>query len=101
MATAISMQPLAAQVQAERRASPELTARVDGVVGAESEALKIAQLDVSVRIHGSMATTEMTVRFDNPTGQTLEGEFALDLPKGSVVTGYALDVGQDMIDGVL
>ena len=83
------------------RASPELTARIDGVVGDESKALDIGRLAIEVRLHGSIALTEMTVRFDNPSDQVLEGQFAIDLPKGSVVTGYALDVGGDMIDGVL
>lgn len=81
--------------------SPRLTANVDGVVGEQSSDLRIARLDVDVRVHGSLAMTELTATFANPGEQTLEGEFAIDLPRGSVMTGYALDVGEDMIDGVL
>jgi hypothetical protein len=31
----------------------------------------------------------------------LEGDFALAMPKGSVVTGYALDINGILVDGVL
>ncbi|GAA4643954.1 hypothetical protein GCM10023115_19140 [Pontixanthobacter gangjinensis] len=86
---------------AEERPSPQLSATVDGVVGEDSQELSIERLDIEVRRHGSLATTEMTVRFANPTDQTLEGQFALSMPKGSIVTGYALDVNGVMIDGVL
>ena len=86
---------------AQEAASPSLTARIDGVVGAETQALEIERLEIEVEQHGSLAMTELTVTFANPTDTTLEGEFAIDLPRGSVVTGYALDVAGVMIDGVL
>ena len=92
--------PIAALAQSDR-ASPELSARVEGVVGEDSKDLAIAQLDVAVVRRGGTAVTTMTVRFDNPSDQTLEGQFGLTMPEGSVVTGYALDVGGQMIDGVL
>ena len=84
--------PIAALAQSDR-ASPELSARVEGVVGEDSKDLAIAQLDVEVVRRGGTAVTTMTVRFDNPSDQTLEGQFGLTMPEGSVVTGYALDVG--------
>ncbi len=86
---------------AQERVSPELSARIDGVSDAESEALRLEQLNVSVVVHGSLAYTEMTAKFANPSNETLEGNFVLALPKGSVVTGYALDVEGRLIDGVL
>jgi hypothetical protein len=84
-------------------ANPSLTARVNGVNSAatQSSALRIGTMDVAVKLRGSIAETSITVRFENPSGATLEGEFNLDMPKGSVVTGYALDIGGVMIDGVL
>ena len=36
-----------------------------------------------------------------PGQQNLEGDFTLEMPAGSVVTGYALDIGGQMVDGVL
>ena len=37
----------------------------------------------------------------NASDQILEGDFRLLMPHGSVVTGYALDIGGRMVDGVL
>lgn len=83
--------------------NPQLTALIRGVESEEnrSTALKIATMDVAVRIHGGIAETVVTARFDNPSSEQLEGSFTLAMPTGSVVTGYALDVGGRMIDGVL
>lgn len=105
-ATFVSLAAIAASLPTianaqDQRQSPTLTARVDGVIGEQSKELQIASLDIDVMRRGGLAVTEMTVRFENPSNDTLEGEFALTLPEGSVVTGYALDVGGDMIDGVL
>ena len=86
---------------ADPQPSPQLSANVDGVTGEESKALEIEKLDIEVRRHGSLVTTEITVSFMNPSDDTLEGEFGLSMPKGSVVTGYALDVNGVLIDGVL
>jgi hypothetical protein len=83
-------------------ASPSLSARVAGI---DSEAgarkLRIETLDVRVRIRGTIAETVITARFVNPGRDNLEGDFTLAMPAGSVVTGYALDIGDRMIDGVL
>ncbi|HYI48810.1 MAG TPA: VIT domain-containing protein [Allosphingosinicella sp.] len=82
--------------------SPSLTARVAGI---DSEAavrkLGIETLDVRVRIRGTIAETVITARFANPGREILEGDFTLAMPAGSVVTGYALDIGDRMIEGVL
>ena len=58
-------------------------------------------MDVAVRLHGGMAETLVTTRFHNPGQEILEGRFTLQMPDSSTVTGYALDVGGKMIDGVL
>jgi vault protein inter-alpha-trypsin-like protein len=83
-------------------ASPSLSARVAGVDSeAAARKLSIDTLDVRVRIRGSIAETTITARFANPGSDNLEGDFTLAMPAGSVVTGYALDIGDRMIDGVL
>ena len=83
-------------------ASPSLTARVAGVDSeAAARKLRIETLDVRVRIRGTIAETTITARFVNPGGDNLEGDFTLAMPAGSVVTGYALDIGDRMIDGAL
>jgi tetratricopeptide (TPR) repeat protein len=82
---------------------PSLSAHVNGVRSdrTKSESLKIAELDVKVRLRGSLAETEITARFANPSRDVLEGDFSLAMPKGSVVTGYALDINGVLVDGVL
>ncbi len=86
-----------------RPANPTLTANIDGVNSAatKSNALQIGSMDVGIVLRGSVAETTVTTRFDNPTNQTLEGDFTLEMPLGSVVTGYALDIAGTMVDGVL
>src|SRR5438105_1996450 len=83
--------------------NPELAAHVgENESGtARSEALAITTLDIGVAIDGDVARTTVTTSFANSSGSPLEGNFVFDLPQGSVVTGYALDVGGKMIDGVL
>ncbi|MFO1013617.1 MAG: VIT domain-containing protein [Caulobacteraceae bacterium] len=80
--------------------SPELVARNVGGQN-DSRALKLAKFDLNVEVVGGIARTTAEVRFENPTSRPLEGDFTFDLPSGSVVTGYGLDVGGRMIDGVI
>ncbi|HEY0027157.1 MAG TPA: VIT domain-containing protein [Allosphingosinicella sp.] len=84
-------------------ANPELTALVRGVDDEEarSTSLRIESMDVAVRLHGGIAETLVTARFHNTGKDELEGRFRLQMPDGSVVTGYALDIGDEMIEGVL
>lgn len=83
-------------------ANPELLSRAYRGDDAEpGPDLRIADLDIKVDILGGVARTVITARFDNPTDRDLEGELILDLPARSVVTGYALDIDDRMIDGVL
>jgi uncharacterized protein YfaP (DUF2135 family) len=84
-------------------ANPELKALVRGVDDEKSRSadLRIETMDVSVRLHGGMAETMVTASFHNPGRDILEGRFTLQMPDSSIVTGYALDVGGQMIEGVL
>jgi hypothetical protein len=83
--------------------SPELKALFypRGGGAAQSRSLNIGRLELEVEIVGGMAQTVAVARFENPSEEPLEGDFTLDLPSGSVVTGYALDVEDKMIEGVL
>jgi hypothetical protein len=84
------------------RAGPSLVAYANGV---HSEAAKrdlgISSLDVSVDVRGDIAETTVTVAFENPSNDLLEGQFQLNMARGAVVTGYALDINGMLIDGVL
>ncbi len=83
--------------------NPTLTARDSGIddENAKPVSLDIADLDVIVDIVGNVARTTVAARFTNPGDDDLEGTFSLQMPEGAVVTGYALDVEETMIDGVL
>ena len=62
--------------------------------------LTITALTAEVIIHGNLAQTEITLTFLNHTNRNLEGEFFYPLPPNSAVTGYALDIGKKMVEGV-
>ncbi len=91
------------QVHAQQLASPSLTARIDGIEDdtRKQPQLKIANLDISVQLDGLLADITLTADFSNPSDEDVEGEFALALPFGAIVTGYGLDIDGVMVDGVL
>ncbi|MEQ1510207.1 MAG: VIT domain-containing protein, partial [Sphingopyxis sp.] len=97
--------PAAAQQQQQNAPEPTLvlSGNVRGVRSdaTTSRALAIEVLDLKVRIRGRVAETTMTATFRNDSNDILEGDFRFDMPAGSVVTGYALDIGGNMIDGVI
>src|SRR5690606_24015258 len=75
------------QAFAKDRTGPQLLAYADGVHSKETERdLGIASLDVSVNVRGDIAETTVTVTFENPTANILEGQFALNMTRGAVVT---------------
>ncbi len=81
---------------------PSLVAYRDGIrTEASKREMNVSVLDVSVKVRGDIAETTVTATFTNPTNDTLEGRFALNMPRGAVVTGYALDINGELIDGVL
>ncbi|MDD3149112.1 MAG: VIT domain-containing protein, partial [Candidatus Riflebacteria bacterium] len=60
----------------------------------------LAGLDARVRIFGHLAETSMTMKFFNPNSRVLEGELEFPLPEGAVVSGYALDIDGELVEGV-
>ncbi|MDP3493128.1 MAG: VIT domain-containing protein [Hyphomonadaceae bacterium] len=90
------------QKKEQDRAGPQLIAYADGVhTEANKRDLGISSLEIDVNVRGDIAETTVTVAFDNPTNNILEGQFALNMARGAVVTGYALDINGTLIDGVL
>ena len=63
--------------------------------------IEIGALDVRVVIHGLHAETTQTVTFFNPNLRVLEGDLEFPLPDGATVSGYALDFGGVLVDGVV
>ena len=62
--------------------------------------LGLAKFETEVRIYGSAAETTSTMIFSNPTAQPMEGDLYFPLPEGATISGYALDINGQMIDGV-
>jgi len=90
------------QPQAAPPAGIALTARAAGVNSETARRkLQLDSLDIRVRARGTIAETIITARFRNPGSEQLEGDFTLAMPAGSVVTGYALDIGDRLVPGVL
>jgi len=68
--------------------------------GEKSQPLGISKIDIRVRILGYIAETTTTMTFTNPHDRVLQGDLYFPLPEGATVSGYALDIGGRMIDGV-
>ena len=63
--------------------------------------IEISEAEITANINGVIAQTEMTLKFFNPNHQILEGELSFPLPPEAFVSGYALDVNGQMVDGVI
>lgn len=97
-----NLQPASEQARVAQRLGPHLIAQVDGVNDEVMERdLAIEKLDIRVNVHGGIAETTLTATFANPLDDDLEGRFSLNMARGAAVTGYALDIEGEMIDGVL
>jgi tetratricopeptide (TPR) repeat protein len=82
--------------------NPELRAALNGVRDdAHAAALDLRRLEIQVEIRGAVAETIVDAAFDNRGSAISEGDFRFAMPEGAVVTGYALNIGDKMIDGVL
>jgi len=66
-----------------------------------AESLAVVKADIEVVIAGFLAETTTTLTFRNPFDRVLEGELTFPLPEGATVAGYALDVGGELVDGVV
>jgi hypothetical protein len=81
--------------------SPRLRIREPLGVRDPDQPIGIASLDVRVLIHGLHAETSQTVVFHNPNGRVLEGDLEFPLPDGAAVSGFALDLDGQLVDGVV
>lgn len=62
--------------------------------------LRVDQMDVKVFISGNVAETSVTMRFRNDTKRILEGEFVCPLNENQTVSGYSLEIEDEMRAGV-
>jgi len=63
--------------------------------------LGVTRVSVEARIIGHLAHTEMTLTFGNTHSRALAGDLYFPLPADATVSGYALDVGGQLVDGVV
>jgi tetratricopeptide (TPR) repeat protein len=75
---------------------PRMVATVEG----EPNPVTLHTYHAAVSVHGLLAKTSITLGFVNHSDRDLEGELLFALPEGATVTGYALDVGDLMVDAV-
>lgn len=66
-----------------------------------STPLQISEVNTQVRIRGQIAETRMTLTFLNPQSRNLAGDLFFPLPEGATISGYALDIEGQMVDGVV
>ncbi|MFO0746958.1 MAG: VIT domain-containing protein [Myxococcota bacterium] len=83
----------------ERRPPPAMfiaadPAKPDERVGPKS-------VDLQVRIVGRLAETRLTLTFGNPYARALAGDLYVPLPERATISGYALDVAGQLVDGVV
>ena len=70
------------------------------VVEKEAEPIRLTRVDMDVQILDHIAESKMTMTFYNPNRRAMTGDLYFPLPEGSTVSGYALDIEGDMVDGV-
>jgi tetratricopeptide (TPR) repeat protein len=66
-----------------------------------SAPLIVERADYQVTVTGLAARTRATLVFRNGLDRVLDGEVVFPLPEGALVSGFALDVGGRMVDGVV
>jgi tetratricopeptide (TPR) repeat protein len=82
---------------AQEMRPPVLVSQIEG----QAQPLKLARVGIEVRILGRITETKMTLTFFNPQARALAGDLYFPLPEGATVSGYALDIGGVMVDGVV
>ncbi|WP_231426624.1 VIT domain-containing protein [Pedobacter sp. Leaf250] len=71
-----------------------------GNAGNEKPAVKLSKLNIDVQITGNIATTVMTMTFQNSSNRVLEGELTFPMPEGVSISRYALDINGKMREAV-
>ncbi|MBI4797372.1 MAG: hypothetical protein HY794_01255, partial [Desulfarculus sp.] len=87
----------AGAASAQEARPPALVVRVQE----RSQPLAITRVEAQARILGFLAETRLTITFHNPNPLVLAGDLDFPLPEGATVSGYGLDVGGRLVDGVV
>jgi len=73
---------------------------IDPALG-KLDAIQLQDLSIDIRVEGFIATTTLDMTFFNPNARVLEGELVFPLAEGQSITGYALEVGGKLRQGVV
>lgn len=66
-----------------------------------AEPVRLQDVAIDIRIQGFVASTQVELTFFNPNPRVLEGELVFPLAEGQSITGYALEVGGTLREGVV
>jgi Ca-activated chloride channel homolog len=72
-----------------------------GTVATERGNLPLEAVDVDATLTGLVARTVLTQRFGNRFDQPLEATYIFPLPDRAAVTGFRMEVGERVVEGVL
>lgn len=67
---------------------------------ADMRVMQITALDINVEIFGERAISHALYTIKNNHDEDLEAELEIPLPEDALVVGYAIDIGDAMIEGV-
>jgi hypothetical protein len=80
--------------------APQLLAKDPGNAAEKPHPVRLSKAEVHLLIAGRLSQTTMTLTFANDADRVLEGELVFPLPENATVSGYALDVGGQLVDAV-
>ena len=80
--------------------APQLLATDPAKPGDEPHPVTLSKADVHLLMAGRLCQTTITLTFSNDADRVLEGELVFPLPENATVSGYALDVGGQLVDAV-
>jgi Ca-activated chloride channel family protein len=78
-----------------------LEGRLPDQVGEARWPLVVRRLDVSVRVVGDLAITEVDQVFFNPSSETVEGLYRVEVPAGAALHRFAVDRDGHLVDGYI
>jgi Ca-activated chloride channel family protein len=84
---------------ATTRRPPQIA--IEPAEGQAGEAITVTRMDVQAVVKGFLAETTVTLTLANGGGRPLAGELVFPVPEGAAISGYALDVNGEMVDGVV
>ena len=109
LAMALFQTPDGRPQEAARPAPPPPTATtrrppqiaIEASEGQPGAVIAVTGMDVQAVVKGFLAETTVTLTLANSGGRPLAGELVFPLPEGAAISGYALDVNGEMVDGVV